>query len=166
MEEAFTQWLQNNRHWALWLVPAFAFLEAMLGIGIFVSSAFLVIVGTMVYAQGIAPIGVIVALGFIGATIADQMGFFIGRRVGPRFHLLGLVQRNRNKIDKAEELIRRRGSFAIFIGRFIPAIRSMLPALLGISGFPPARYVMLDLAACLLWSLALGAIVMGAQSLL
>lgn len=166
MEEVFTQWLQDNRGWALWLVPGFAFLEACLGIGVFVSSAFLVIVASMVYSQGDVSILVIIALGFLGATIADQTGFFIGRAMGPRFHHLKLVERNSNKIAAAEALIRKRGTLALFIGRFIPAIRSMIPALLGISEFPPARYVLLDIFACLVWSLALGGIVMGAQSII
>jgi membrane-associated protein len=50
---------------------------------------------------------------------------------------------------------------AVFIGRFVPAIRSLIPATMGISGFDGRRYLLLDALACALWSTALGAIVLG-----
>jgi len=159
-------WLASHEALALWLVPAFAFLEACFGIGIFVSGAFLVLVSSMVLARELAPIEGIVLLGFCGAVAGDHVGFHIGRWLGPRFHHLGLVQRNRNKIEKAENLIRGRGAVAIFVGRFIPAIRSLIPAMLGISGFRPWRYTLLDLCACAIWALALGVIVTGTGKLL
>ncbi len=159
-------WLESHQAYAIWLVPAFAFLESCFGIGILVSGAFLVLVSSMVLARELAPIEIIVVLGFCGAVAGDHVGFHIGRWLGPRFHHLGLVKRNRSKIDKAESLIRERGSVAIFVGRFIPAIRSLIPAMLGISGFRPLRYTALDLCACAIWAAALGLIVTGTEKLL
>jgi len=72
-----------------------------------------------------------------------------------------LARRHRDRISRAENLVRKYGAIAIFIGRFIPAIRSLIPAVLGLSGFDRLRYLVFDLLACLLWSLALGAIVLG-----
>lgn len=152
--------------YAIWLIPAFAFLEACFGIGIFVSGAFLVLVSSMVLARELAPLEMIVLLGFCGAVAGDHVGFHIGRWLGPRFHHLGLVKRNRSKIDKAEDMIRQRGAVAIFVGRFVPAIRSLIPAMLGISGFKTWRYTALDICACAIWALALGAIVSGTEKLL
>ena len=63
-------------------------------------------------------------------------------------------------------MIRRHGPIAIFIGCFIPAIRSLVPALLGISQFNRLRYSLLDAGACFLWALALGGILPGVDSLL
>ncbi|MGB1582085.1 MAG: DedA family protein, partial [Nevskiales bacterium] len=57
------------------------------------------------------------------------------------------------------------GPWAIFIGRFLPAIRSLVPAMLGISGFQRLRYSLLDMTACSLWALGLAAIVLGAHEL-
>jgi membrane-associated protein len=57
--------------------------------------------------------------------------------------------------------VQRHGGAAIFIGRFVPAIRSLVPVLVGISGFGRLRFLLLDALACLLWALTLGAIVAG-----
>ena len=67
---------------------------------------------------------------------------------------------------KAEGLIRRYGSAAIFIGRFIPAIRSIIPALVGASGIKRLRYSLVDTLACLCWVMAFAAILMGINEIL
>lgn len=74
--------------------------------------------------------------------------------------------RYQTSIVKAENMIRRFGGMAIFVGRFIPAIRSVVPGMLGVAGFRPGLYSLLDCLACLLWSLALAAILAGSVQLL
>ena len=64
-------------------------------------------------------------------------------------------------LSRAERLVRRFGWGAILIGRFIPAIRSLVPAITGVSGFPRARYSAFDLVACMLWSAGLALILTG-----
>lgn len=142
-------------------MPACAFAEACVGIGLFVSGLVLVVVSSALYANDLAGLGPIMLLAFLGATAGDHVGYYFGRWLGPGFHHLALVQRHRTRIEASEQLVLRHGPWALFIGRFLPAIRSLLPALLGISGFGRLRYTTLDLCACLLWALALGAIVHG-----
>ncbi len=142
------------------LVPFFAFAEACFGIGLFVSGAFLVLVTTLLIANDLAPIEMILTLALLGAMAGDHAGFYIGRWLGPRFHETALANKYQNSIGSAERLIKRYGALAIFIGRFVPAIRSLLPALIGISGFGRGLYLLLDFIACLLWSLALGGILL------
>ena len=62
-------------------------------------------------------------------------------------------------------MIRYYGPFAVFIGRFIPAIRSIIPALLGITDFENIKFSILDSFACLLWAAALAAIVCGLDNI-
>ena len=136
----------------------------------FVSGVFLVAVSSAVYGSGEAGLSMIMALAFLGALAGDHagyyVGYYIGHRVGPAFHHLAFAEKYRDPITRAERLIRKYGVLAIFIGRFIPAIRSLIPALLGISGFKALRYSLCDATACLLWSLGLGLIVIGVDSFL
>ena len=69
-------------------------------------------------------------------------------------------------MEKAEGIIHHYGIAAIFIGRFIPAIRSIIPALVGVSGIERLRYSFIDALACLCWVLALAAILKGIVELL
>jgi membrane-associated protein len=164
MTDMLLAWLERNQESALLLVPLFAFMETCIGIGLFVSSLFLVIACSIIYANGWAGLEAMIPLALLGSSLGDHVGYYVGRAVGPGMHELRFVRRYRSKLEQAEGLVRRYGSAAIFIGRFIPAIRSLIPALLGLSEFPRWRYTALDLAACGLWALALGAIVKGANT--
>ena len=125
------------------------------------SGVFLLVVATAIFSNDIASIQTISMLAFFGAMLGDHTGFYVGHWLGPWFHDSSLAQRYGGRITKSELLIRKYGSAAIFIGRFIPAIRSLIPAVLGISRFGRLRYTLLDTLACLLWSAALAALVLG-----
>lgn len=158
------QWLEEYRDYALLLIPLIAFAEACVGIGFFVSGFILVAVASVLVSNEIATLPQILPLAFIGAFTGDHVGFYLGRSVGPRFHQSRLANKYRASVYRAEAMIRARGAWAILIGRFIPAIRSLLPAMLGISGFDRTRYSIVDAIACLLWAAGLGLIVTGTTS--
>lgn len=132
-----------------------AFAESCIGIGIFVSGAFLLIATTLLLNNDVLGLYQIGLLAFAGAIVGDQAGFWVGHRAGPGFHHTRLAQRYAKQLSRGEQLVRKHGGFAVFIGRFIPAIRSLVPALLGVSGFDKQKYVVLDIAACASWAGAL-----------
>ncbi len=165
MTQSLIEWARAHHELALLLVPAFAFMETCVGIGLFVSSLFLVIVCSIFYANGWAGMAEMAVLAALGSSLGDHVGFYTGRAIGPGIHHLPLIRRHRGKWDRTEALVRRFGAWAIFIGRFLPAIRSLVPALMGFSGFDRARYTLLDLSACSLWALGLAGIVLGAHGL-
>ena len=105
-------------------------------------------------------------LAFLGATLADHSGYYIGRWVGPNFHRTRFATRQKPMLDKTEAMLVKHGEMAIIIGRLITAIRSVVPLLSGISGLSPARYTMYDLIACTIWTSGLGLLVVGLDGLL
>ncbi|MFK7864514.1 MAG: DedA family protein [Pseudohongiellaceae bacterium] len=144
----------------------FAFAEACVGIGLFISGVFLVAIATFVLEYQLASVQWICTLAFAGAMAGDHFGFYLGQFIGPGFHQTRLALKYSSSIEKGEKLILKFGSAAIFIGRFIPAIRSLVPALMGISGFTRTRYSLFDALACVFWASALGAIVLGIETIL
>ncbi len=159
-------WLKENSDLALLVVPLVAFLEACVGIGIFVSGAFLLTLCTFLYTEQIATLPEMLPLAFLGATIADHSGYYLGLWIGPRFHHTKFAEKRRKFLDKAEGLIRKYGSFAIVFGRLMTAIRSLVPLLIGVSGLPRWKYTIIDLVACSIWTTGLGLLVVGIDSLI
>ncbi len=147
-------------------MPLLAFAEACVGIGIFISGAFLLAVATFVLNSGLASLETICVLAALGAITGDHAGFYVGVWLGPNFHQTKLAKRYTAKLSQGEALIIKYGVWAIFIGRFIPAIRSVIPALMGLSEFDKTRYSAYDIVACALWSVALGTIAAGIDSLI
>ncbi|MEX0964786.1 MAG: VTT domain-containing protein [Pseudohongiellaceae bacterium] len=161
IEQIILEWLDTNRDYAVILVPVLAFAESCIGIGLFVSGVLLLLVSATLYNNGLVGLEVILSLSFVAALLGDHSGYYIARFMGPKFHQLKLVRKYQSTVIRAEDLIRSHGSAAIFIGRFTPAIRSIIPAMVGISGFRRMRYSVLDALACLAWTLALGALLLG-----
>ena len=139
----------------------FAFSEACIGVGLFVSGVFLLLVSAALLNSGIAGLETIIPLAFGGALLGDHTGYYFGRILGPKFHQFKLVSKYQKAVARSERLILRYGGAAVFIGRFIPAIRSVVPALIGISGFDRLKFSLIDALACLCWALALAAILLG-----
>ena len=165
MIEWVLAWASDHRDQALWLIPLLAFMETCVGIGLLVPSLLLVIVCSVLYANGAANLWLMAGMALIGSSLGDHVGYYAGRGLGPQVEQSRVVQRNLNKWQRTEDLVRRYGPWAIFVGRFIPAIRSLVPAMVGITDFPRWRYTPLDLAACSLWALGLVVIVRGAHEL-
>ncbi len=147
-------------------MPVVAFLEACVGIGLFVSGVYLATICTILYTQEIATLSQMLPLAFIGAALADHSGYYVGLWLGPRFHHTKFAQKRRKFLDKAEGMIRRFGSLAIIMGRLITPIRSLVPLLIGVSGMPRWKYTIIDLTACAIWTTGLWLIVIGADKLL
>lgn len=126
----------------------------------------MLVVSATLFNNGLANLVTLLPLAFLGALLGDHVGYAIGRHLGPRLHQLSFARKYEAQLRRAESLILRFGTAAIFIGRFVPAIRSLIPAMVGISGFGRLRYMLLDALACLAWALALGLILVGIDELL
>ncbi len=164
--DIFLEWIDKYQEYALFIVPAIAFLEACLGIGLFISGAILLSVCTVLYTQGIATLPQMLPLAFLGATLADHSGYYVGRWIGPRFHHTRFAIKRKDLLDRTEAMLVKHGELAIIIGRLMTAIRSVVPLLTGISGLSPARYTLYDLIACAVWTAGLGLLVAGIDGLL
>jgi membrane-associated protein len=146
-------------------VPLFALLEAFVGIGLFISGAILLSVCTILYLEGIATLQQILPLAFFGALLGDHSGYYIGRAMGPKFHQTSFAIKREKALKKVEQSIAKYGVFAIFIGRFVTPIRSVVPLVTGVSGMARARYTVFDAIACALWTICLGVLVVGLDTL-
>jgi len=165
MIDSILAWAGEHREQAVFLVPLLAFMETCLGVGLFVPSLMIVVVTSVFYANDWANIWLMAAMAMVGSSLGDHVGYYAGRRFGPRFQGWRIVQRNAKRWERTETMVRNYGVFAIFIGRFIPAVRSLVPAMMGVTRFERSRYTLYDVAACSLWALGLVAIVQGAHTL-
>jgi len=147
------------------VVPLIAFLEACVGIGLFVSGVVLLSICTILYTEQIASLQQMLPLAFCGAVIGDHAGYYLGRWYGPRFHQTRFAQMRADLLKRSEQKIVKYGNFAIIIGRLMTAIRSIVPLLVGVSGMTRLKYTVYDLLACAIWTAGLGLLVVGLDKL-
>tara|TARA_B100000989_G_scaffold59626_1_gene40765 strand:- start:2224 stop:2727 length:504 start_codon:yes stop_codon:yes gene_type:complete len=166
MFENIETFLSNNNELAWIAIFMFAFMESFILSGIVVSSAILFTVCIFVYNMGILPLHFIVLIAMLGSHIGDMSGFLFGKTVGPSLLSTKFISKREKAIKRAQKFLEKTGQYTVIFGRFVPAVRAIVPFLLGISDLKTLRFYLADLVACLCWGIALGFLVTGIGSIL
>ncbi|GAA3398734.1 DedA family protein [Cryptosporangium minutisporangium] len=88
------------------------------------------------------------------AVLGDSIGYLIGRRYGPRLRETRLIRRYGATLwDRAADTLQRRGAWAVFFVRFLPAVRALAPAAAGSAGLAPRRFFPAVILGATSWSL-------------
>ena len=131
----------------------------------FVSGAVLLSLASVIYVQGLLTLPEIVLAAMAGAFLADQFGFHLGRSFGDRLLQSRWAQTKAIAVSRAQNFLIRFGAYAVLLGRLLTMIRSLVPMLMGVSGFSPWTFLWLDLLACSIWGAGLAGLVLGADAL-
>jgi membrane protein DedA with SNARE-associated domain len=120
--------------WAAYLlVFAFVFAEDAIFVGFVIPGETAAVLGGVVASQGSTNIWFMVPLVVFAAIAGDTVGYEIGKHLGPRLLGFRVFDRHRKKLEDAQAFLRRRGGWAVFLGRFVAFFRAMMPALAGAS---------------------------------
>ena len=150
---SLTDFLSANPQLGLMMIVGLGFIEACPGIGLFVSGVILFGVASFLFVEDLYSIAQIVPCAMLGGFLADQFGYWLGRRLGPNLKESTMMRPHASRLDRAEILIRRFGPLAAVGGRFLTMIRSVVPLLLGMAGLSWPRYLLWDLIAVSIWGL-------------
>lgn len=102
------------------------------------------------------PLVAVIAAGVVGAVLGDTTSFWMGRVAGPR-----LVHRFRwtrkrfgGALERAERYFEHTGGAAIVGGRFVGALRAVVPFVAGSAGMGFGRFLAWNFVASLGWASA------------
>lgn len=140
----------------LFLVLALPAAEAGLLFGVFIPGETTVLLGGVVAHGGGLPLWAVIVAAAAGAATGDQVGFLLGRRYGNRLvdHLPAVVRRS-GDLERALDLIRRRGAVAVALGRWAAVLRALVPGAAGTSGMTQARFTVANVIGGTLWAAAI-----------
>src|SRR5690242_776083 len=147
-----TDWLQHASAPMVYaIVGALVFCEDALFFGFVLPGETAVVLGGVVASQGHVSVYWLCAVVVLAAVLGDTVGYEVGARLGPRILETRFLRGHRERIGSAQDLIRRRGPAAVFLGRFIAFFRAMMPALAGISKMPYRVFLAFNAAGGLVW---------------
>lgn len=147
-----TDWLSRSSGVAVYcVVAALVFCEDALFFGFVLPGETAVVLGGVAASQGSVSVVLMCVVVSVAAVAGDSVGYEIGRRFGPRILDTRALRPHRERIGRAEELIRKRGPIAVFLGRFVAFFRAMMPALAGISRMPYRTFLLFNAAGGIVW---------------
>ena len=126
--------------------------ETTLGLGFIVpgESALLLAATTVTSVPRFLAMWLVVS---VCAVAGDSIGYFLGRRYGDRLRDSKVVRKlGQEHWDKAGALLRRRGAWAVFFARFMPVVRTLVPASAGASKLEYRRFLPASIAGAVSWA--------------
>lgn len=138
------------------LLAAIVFAESGLLVGFFLpGDSLLFIAGFIASGAGggaLPPIPFVITAVVVAAIAGDQVGYAIGRRVGP-----SLARRERTRffdprnVVRTEQFFERHGPKTVVLARFVPIVRTFAPVVAGVGSMRYRTFVSYNVMGGLLW---------------
>ncbi|HKJ63339.1 MAG TPA: DedA family protein [Hyphomicrobiales bacterium] len=140
------------------LALAVAFLvaagEAVLFVGLFVPSTIVLLAIGGLIGLGKLPFWPIFVATTLGAIAGDQLSFWIGYIYKERVPTFSSSERYQRLLAAGQYYFARHGGKSVAIGRFIPGIKAVVPAIAGMMGMPLPRFIALNVVSACAWAAA------------
>jgi membrane-associated protein len=144
------------RGWtAIALVFALPALESAIFLGFVIPGESAVVVGGFLAYEHAVPFAGVLAAACLGAIIGDSIGFEVGRKWGD--WLLSRLPRRLVKpthVAQGKVLINRLGGRAVFAGRWVAALRALVPGLCGTSEMRYRTFLLWNAIGGITWATA------------
>jgi membrane protein DedA with SNARE-associated domain len=143
-------------HYGLWVVFAVVFLEVA-GLPFVPGETALIAAGALA-SQGHGSIVAIVALAIAAAVTGALVGYVVGRRWGRELLTRwSWFERMTHKgVERSQEFFHRHGSKAVFLGRFVPVLRSTLGWMAGVGRMRFVSFLLWNVAGAVAWGCLIG----------
>lgn len=136
-------------------VAAVVFAESGLLIGFFLpGDSLLFSTGFLIHA-GILNVNIHLAVFiiFIAAVLGDSVGYWFGRKAGPRiFKKPDARLFKQEYIQRAQTFYEKHGGKTIILARFVPIVRTFAPIVAGASHMNYRRFLTFNIVGGLLWA--------------
>jgi membrane protein DedA with SNARE-associated domain len=113
-----------------------------------------VLIGAFLSARGRVDLGTVFLVTWLMNVSSASLVYFLAHRYGRTFfaeHHLGKLLINEKQMQQISSFYKKWGTPAIFMSRFLPAFRAMVPVFAGVTHVPYWRVVVPLAAASALW---------------
>lgn len=141
-----------------WIVLATTFLETALFVGLVIPAEAIVLLAAVLADAHKFSLEAVLTATIVGAFLGDQVGYLLGRNIGPRAieHLgAGKLARLWRWYEPiTARLFRRHAAVSVTLARFISFVRTLMPWFAGTERMPYGRFLFYDAVGVVGWSVA------------
>lgn len=132
-------------------ITGIVFVETGLFFGFFLPGDSLLVTAGILAAAGILDIRWLIVCAAAAAIVGDQTGYLIGRRAGRA--LVKRYEKFRHHLERAHDFYKTYGSKTIVLARFVPIVRTFVPAVAGAAAMDYRRFVTYNVVGGVFWVL-------------
>lgn len=136
-------------------IAAIVFAESGLLIGFFLPGDTLLFTAGFLAHDGIIGVNIhlMVAILFVAAVLGDNVGYWFGKKAGPRiFKREDSILFHKENLQRAEKFYEKWGPITLVIARFTPVVRTFAPIVAGVGKMDYRRFMFYNVIGGLLWT--------------
>lgn len=141
-----------------WLSIGFIFLvaigEAVFILGLFVPSTPVLLLVGGIFATGKLPFWEIYLAAVVGAVIGDAISYTVGFALKDRIKTIWPFRNYLELLSRGEVFFAKHGGKSVFIGRFIPGVKAVVPGIAGMMGMPYRWFTIINVSSAFAWAAA------------
>ena len=163
--QEFLLWVNNHPQLSAAVIFLTGFSEALFLFGLLIPGAVLVFAfGTLVAAEALSLWPTLFWL-VSGALLGDHLSYLLGYKLRNDIKQVWPLSRFPKAVQSGEEFFAKHGGKGIILGRFIGALRPVVPTVAGAAGMRPLHFFVMDVLAMGPWVVAymLPGVVFGAS---
>ncbi len=148
--------LQTLGPWALLIACLIVIAETGLLVGFFLpGDSLLFTVGLMIGSNAInAPLWVACLAIAVSAVIGDQIGYFIGKKGGPKvFNKPDSRFFSHKNVERAEVFFKKYGNKAVIFAHYVPIMRTFIPVAAGVGNMKYSYYLRNNIIGAFSWGI-------------
>jgi len=138
--------------WIYVVVALLVFLEDAVFVGFAIPGETAAVVAGVASSFGHVHVWVAALIVVVAAIVGDSVGYEVGKHFfGPKVLDGRLFAKHHERIARAQDLIRRRGGLAVFLGRWTAFLRAMMPALAGSAHMRYRKFLVWNAVGGIAW---------------
>ncbi|MGI6852410.1 VTT domain-containing protein [Mesorhizobium sp. 1B3] len=139
-------------HVAYLVVFLLAVSEAIPVVGVLIPGSAVIVALSALTPSGVLVLWPLLAAATTGAIIGDGVAFWLGRRYQRQILGVWPISSYPDLVKRSEAFFARHGDWSVFLARFTPGVRALIPLLAGVLGMRAARFYVVNIASALVWA--------------
>ena len=146
------QWVTAHPGWSYAIVFAIAFTESIFMLGLLVPGVILLFGVGAIIPTGAIRLMPVLGLATAGAIIGDCLSYWLGRGLQRHLYELWPLRKYPGLVARGEQYFQKHGGKSVLFGRFVGAVRPIIPAVAGVAGMRPLQFVIVDSLSAIIWA--------------
>lgn len=134
-----------------WIALFTAMLETTIGIGLLLPGSTIILLLGAASAHGYLDLWDLIWFAVVGAVIGDNINYFLGQKYGTRWTKKGFRFFKEELFNKAKDFFDAHGAKSVFLGRFVPSIKEIMPFIAGSVGMRHKTFLLWNILGAIGW---------------
>jgi undecaprenyl-diphosphatase len=145
-------WIVANPQWTGLFIALVAFVESLAVVGFIMPGAVLLFAIGAIVSTGAYPLMDALLYSIAGAIVGDSLSYWLGRYYKQQLRGIWPLSRYPELIERGQRFFVKHGGMSVFIGRFLGPARAVIPAVAGMMGMPPERFLAINILSSIVWA--------------